>query len=140
MRALLYMDWNRLYKTAHKYADYQVFATLEIAALLPINTALITLTLDPLLGNDTLAWPSPLKFVSPLSGKVVQINAGDIVIHDGQILVAHDIPMPLVSSVSKSVSVHSPSDREAKRMDNLFIGCRIGNSFFVRPGLEIVGA
>jgi len=138
---LYYLDWTRLYKMGHKYADYQVFAAFEISALIAVGTDTITLTLDPFLGNDVLAWSSDLKFVSPITGKMVLIAAASgVAIHDGQILVVHQIPMPLTGSVTKTVSVHSPTDKDARQMDNLFIGCRVGNSFFVRPGLEIVGA
>ena len=136
------MDWDRLPHTTPKYLDFGFLMIYESSMLVIKGTDGITMTINPLTGEGILQWAGALKFVSPISGKTLTVDAvpapGGVTIMDGQLILIRNVEYP-IAAVTRTVTVLDPADTNARQSDNLFLGCRIGNKLYIRPDVEISG-
>lgn len=130
-----YLDWARPLREKHDYDDYGFLVMLEGASLIIAMGGVPTFTIL----TQTLSWAAPMQLVSPVTGKIITIAAGSVVVADGHVLVVRGVDFPISNDATKTLTAHAPSSSEAKRFGNIFFGCRRGNTVYLRPGIVVSG-
>ena len=112
--------------------DVSGYASREDRSLLLSGGGTITWTL----GTSTLSWTAPIVFSDPLTGFLLSIAAGSVVMANGQVFYTTLVRQPLQNqSISAVVANQIPGAPDGD--NTIAIAVRIGDRIYFRTGFSL---